>query len=43
MPPRAQVLCVAVLPKGHIVSGSEDYTLIVWGASDGRPHRSGPA
>ena len=32
-PRGAQVKCVAVLPNGHIVSGSGDNTLKVWGAS----------
>ena len=29
-PRRAQVLCVAVLPNGRVVSGSDDGTLKVW-------------
>ena len=32
---RAQVVCVAVLPNGRIVSGSDDRTLKVWDASSG--------
>ena len=32
----SQVMCMAVLPNGQIVSGSYDKSLIVWDASDGR-------
>ena len=32
---RAQVLCVAALPNGHVVSGSADRTLMVWNVATG--------
>ena len=35
-PRGAQVICVAVLPNGRVVSGSRDETLKVWDVSTGR-------
>jgi F-box/WD-40 domain protein 7 len=35
-PRGAQVICVAVLPNGGVVSGSRDETLKVWDVSSGR-------
>ena len=38
-PRRAQVLCVAVLPNGRVVSGSRDFTLKVWEDVEGKMAR----
>ena len=36
----AQVRCVAALPNGHVVSGSDDNTLMVWDMSTGQCRRT---
>ena len=38
-PRRAQVWCVAVLPNGDVVSGSDDNTLKVWEDVEGKMAR----